>query len=299
MRFLVERRPISVNLRCVRVPAPGGGTWLLASIPALGAASAEPSPPADGHDAAPPEELPAAGRGGLAAAEFTLPVDARRRGPFWRGRIPCSPRRSAPTRRTAASRVEALLRRAELDGGDELVRALAGRQTFSGIVVGWPLPGLDRRRLVTLSAAPLFGRQREFLGYRGFGVLGEEIDAAFEPAGLRRGRRQPLEVAAVEPAARRGRRRASSRGRSSRQRRGPAGNGFRASRGGGSRSPVLTRTPPSTRTEASRLTSRPRRARPRARPRRPSARRRFTSCASSRFPPRQTSYQFAPARSTG
>ena len=59
MRFVVERRPINVNLRCVRVPAPGGGTWLLASIPALGAASAEPSPLADGHDAAPPEELPA------------------------------------------------------------------------------------------------------------------------------------------------------------------------------------------------------------------------------------------------
>jgi hypothetical protein len=28
-----------------------------------------------------------------------------------------------------------------------------------------------------LSAAPRFGRHREFLGYRGFGVLGEEIEA--------------------------------------------------------------------------------------------------------------------------
>ena len=74
--------------------------------------------------------------------------------------------------------LEALLGRAELDAGDELLRVLAARQTFSGIAVGWPLPGLDRRRLVALSAAPLFGRHREFLGYRGFGVLGEEVEAA-------------------------------------------------------------------------------------------------------------------------
>ena len=67
--------------------------------------------------------------------------------------------------------VEALLGRADLDGGGELVRVLAGRKTFSGIAIGWPLPDSNRRRLVTLSAAPLFGRHREFLGYRGFGVL--------------------------------------------------------------------------------------------------------------------------------
>ncbi len=34
---------------------------------------------------------------------------------------------------------------------------------------------------VALSAAPLFGRHREFLGYRGFGVLGQEFEAVAAP----------------------------------------------------------------------------------------------------------------------
>ena len=62
-----------------------------------------------------------------------------------------------------------------------------------------PLAGLDRRRLIALSAAPMFGRHREFLGYRGFGVLGEEIEAVAVPEG------RPATVVADERAERRGR----------------------------------------------------------------------------------------------
>ncbi len=79
--------------------------------------------------------------------------------------------------------LEAFFRRVGLDGGDELARVLGERETFSRITLEWPLSGLDRRRLIALSAAPMFGRQREFLGYRGFGVLGEEIDAVAMPEG--------------------------------------------------------------------------------------------------------------------
>ena len=80
--------------------------------------------------------------------------------------------------------LEALLRRVGLDRGDELIRVLGERETFCRVTLEWPLSGLDRRRLVALSAAPMFGRQREFLGYRGFGVLGEEIEATRCPGGL-------------------------------------------------------------------------------------------------------------------
>jgi PAS domain S-box-containing protein len=202
MRFLVERRPTNVNLRCARVPAPGGATWLLASIPALGAASAEPPPPADGRAAPRLEEPTAADVGGPPPPNSRFLWTLDEEGHF-----------GAPDPILAAAigingplrgeSVEAVLRRAGVEGGDDLVRALAGRQTFSGIAVGWPLPGSDRRRLVTLSAAPLFGRHREFLGYRGFGVLGEETAAASTHSDLAPTAAedaQPPEAAAVETA---------------------------------------------------------------------------------------------------
>jgi PAS domain S-box-containing protein len=200
MRFVVGRRPMNFNLRCARVPAPGGATWLLASIPALGAASAEPPPLADDRAAPELEEPAAPDVGGPPPPNsrflWTLDEDGR----FG----PAHPVLAAAIGANAPHRgesVEALLRRAELDRRDELVRALAGRQTFSAIAVGWPLPGSDRRRLVTFSAAPLFGRQREFLGYRGFGVLGEEIDAASDHADLALAEdARPPEAAAVDAA---------------------------------------------------------------------------------------------------
>ena len=82
----------------------------------------------------------------------------------------------APNAPRPGETVETLLRRTRLERGDELVRVIAARRTFSDIVFDWPLGG-NRRRLIALSAAPQFGRHREFLGYRGFGVLGEEVDA--------------------------------------------------------------------------------------------------------------------------
>ncbi|HEX9168963.1 MAG TPA: PAS domain-containing protein, partial [Roseiarcus sp.] len=176
MRFVVKRQPINVNLRFARVTAPGGATWLLASIPALGAATTEPLPPADGRDASPPEEEPAAPNAGGPPppnSRFLWTLDEDSHFSAAHPMLGAALGANAPHR---GESVEALLRRAELEGGDELVDALAGRQTFSGIAIRWRLSGSNRRRLVTLSAAPLFGRHREFLGYRGFGVLGEEID---------------------------------------------------------------------------------------------------------------------------
>ena len=78
--------------------------------------------------------------------------------------------------------VETLLRRTGLEGGDELGRALGERQTFSGLMV--ELAALGRGLGAGWSRFRLrrqFGRHREFLGYRGFGVLGEEIEAEVQP----------------------------------------------------------------------------------------------------------------------
>jgi PAS domain S-box-containing protein len=57
-----------------------------------------------------------------------------------------------------------------LDQNDQVERALASRETFSGIVVSWPVDDSDKRLPIELSGLPVFDRDRTFRGYRGFGV---------------------------------------------------------------------------------------------------------------------------------
>jgi PAS domain S-box-containing protein len=170
MLFVVDRRPASVTFRCARVAAAQGATLLLVSIPALGAASAELREAPRSDDPAPPDF----GRSPPPKSRFVWTLDEEGRFGAAHPALAAALGANAPHR---GETVEALLGRAELDGGDELAGVIARRQTFSDVMVGWPLTGGARRRPVALSAAPLFGRHREFLGYRGFGLLGEEIDA--------------------------------------------------------------------------------------------------------------------------
>ncbi len=178
MRLDVGQRPTSVNLRCVRVRAAGGATWLLVSIPALGA---ESPPPPDGRDTVPAEELPAATVDGTPPpnSRFLWTLDEEGRFGAPHPSLVAAIGANTPHR---GESVEALLQRVQLDGDGELARVLAERKTFSGVAIDWPLADSNRRRLVRLSAAPHFGRHREFLGFRGFGLLGEEVDAEPPPA---------------------------------------------------------------------------------------------------------------------
>ena len=57
-----------------------------------------------------------------------------------------------------------------LDPNDQVKRALASRETWSGIVVSWPVDDSDKRLPIELSGLPVFDRDRTFRGYRGFGV---------------------------------------------------------------------------------------------------------------------------------
>ena len=56
--------------------------------------------------------------------------------------------------------------------------ALDHRDTFTGLTVDWPVEGADLRVPTDLAGMPVFGRERSFRGYRGFGVL--KTGAAFE-----------------------------------------------------------------------------------------------------------------------
>ena len=183
MRVVVDRRLANVNLRCVRVAGPEGATWLLASVPALGLASDDPSTLGAEHKASQPEDIPVPDLGEKPAPQSISAAPPNSRF-LWtldeEGRFGAShPVLVAAVGANAPERgefVEALFSRVGLDRGEELIRVLGERQTFSRLILEWPVSERGRRRLIALSAAPVFGRHREFLGYRGFGVLGEEIE---------------------------------------------------------------------------------------------------------------------------
>jgi PAS domain S-box-containing protein len=61
----------------------------------------------------------------------------------------------------------------ELDADGRITAALASHETWSSIAVSWPVDGCDERVPVELSGLPVFDREQNFQGYRGFGVCRE------------------------------------------------------------------------------------------------------------------------------
>jgi PAS domain S-box-containing protein len=57
-----------------------------------------------------------------------------------------------------------------LDPDGHVAQALASRDTWSGVVVQWPVDGENERLAVEMSGLPVFNRDRQFDGYRGFGI---------------------------------------------------------------------------------------------------------------------------------
>lgn len=57
-----------------------------------------------------------------------------------------------------------------LDPEERIARALAARETWSGVVVHWPVDGSSERVAIEMSGLPMFDRERNFTGYRGFGI---------------------------------------------------------------------------------------------------------------------------------
>jgi len=68
-----------------------------------------------------------------------------------------------------------LAARAGITNTDALLAAVKRRDTWSGVSVLWPVEGTETARPVDLAALPVFDRDRNFLGYRGFGVFREAI----------------------------------------------------------------------------------------------------------------------------
>ena len=58
----------------------------------------------------------------------------------------------------------------QIDPDKQVARAVATRDTWSGINVMWPVDDSAQRLKIELSGLPIYDRQRVFTGYRGFGV---------------------------------------------------------------------------------------------------------------------------------
>jgi PAS domain S-box-containing protein len=57
-----------------------------------------------------------------------------------------------------------------LDPQGQVTAALEARDTWSGIVVHWPVDDDAQRLPIELSGLPIFDRERQFVGFRGFGI---------------------------------------------------------------------------------------------------------------------------------
>jgi PAS domain S-box-containing protein len=69
----------------------------------------------------------------------------------------------------------------KLDPSGQVTQALAARETWSGIVVMWPVDGSDVRLPIEMSGLPVFDRDRQFSGFRGFGICRdtEQLEALY------------------------------------------------------------------------------------------------------------------------
>src|SRR5581483_1403085 len=66
----------------------------------------------------------------------------------------------------------------KLDPKGDVARALASHHTWSGIVVDWPTDHADRRLAIEMSGLPVFDRDRQFAGFRGFAICRDAGKAA-------------------------------------------------------------------------------------------------------------------------
>jgi PAS domain S-box-containing protein len=80
-----------------------------------------------------------------------------------------------------------------LDPQGRLADALALRRSWSGVELSWPLEGDGSRVPVTLGALPVFDDDRQFAGFRGYGVL--HLDRSFIDAPTETVERREAEAA--------------------------------------------------------------------------------------------------------
>ena len=162
--------------------------WLTPELPAAAAADSSPQENAERrHPLRFVWQMDAEGHFVIGSDEFTELVGPRTTAAF--GRL--------------WSEIAADLK---LDPEDRIARAIATHETWSGIVLSWPVEEGNEWLPVELAGLPVFDSVREFCGYRGFGIcrdvarINQLLRARHEPPILFRMPDITAEVAAI-PAA--------------------------------------------------------------------------------------------------
>jgi PAS domain S-box-containing protein len=168
----------------------GAGTSVIALLVAFGAPAATAAAPATEATA----ETPAPGPPNSVATEerprrfplrFVWQMDADSRFTFGTEDLArlLGPQTAAVLDRPWADIAAAL----KLDPEGQVADALAARDTWSGIVVHWPVDDGAERLPIEMSGLPVFDRERQFAGFRGFGIC-RDVERLAE---LERRRAQP------------------------------------------------------------------------------------------------------------
>jgi len=190
-------KPVDAAPVPVAEPAPAGDVVSMHEAAAAQPAAAAPSLP-DGFsmddnsaDSNPLPEPPAGlpePQDGLAEQRrhplrFTWAMDAEGRFSFGAGEFThLIGAQTAAAFRRLWSEVNATL---ALDPGNRVTQAIAARGTFSNILLQWPADGLPGRLPVEMSGLPVYGHDRTFTGYRGFGIC-RDLDGLTRAAAQRR-----------------------------------------------------------------------------------------------------------------
>ena len=78
-----------------------------------------------------------------------------------------------------------------LDPDGQVAKAISSRDTWSGVTVAWPSEVTGEAVTIELSGLPIFDRDRQFLGYRGFGVCRDFAHSRADSPSRRLNRKRP------------------------------------------------------------------------------------------------------------
>jgi PAS domain S-box-containing protein len=181
LRFYRAGHPIPIGLVCARVVSAEGREYFVAGSPEAAReevpsspGTPTPAPKADESAAAsfsPTREAPLRYLWSLDAAGQFGPTDFA---------LSAGLGTNAPR---PGETFEVLAARLRLVPANAFAQAIALRRTFSALRFEWPDASGARALVVLISGAPLFDRDRNFGGFRGFGVFTGEV-APLSPAAL-------------------------------------------------------------------------------------------------------------------